>query len=184
MLANNNMETYAYGGFLSASDEKLCFIFVGFPGSGKSTFRETILLDHPRAKIASSDDFIEYYARRKHKSYSEVFKYCIDYADIYANMVFDNAIGLGDSIIVDRTNMSKKSRRKWLSRLPSDYTKIAIVFDTDSQTLDEVNKSRMSINRSIPLDVFKSMAESYQAPDLQEFDRVISYNWKKDPFDD
>jgi len=151
-------------------------ILVGAPGSGKSTWRSNILnaLEHLPV-IISTDDYIEQKAKEFRSSYSEVFKTFYNDAEIHMNNMFNDAIKNNLNIIVDRTNMTKKSRRRFLSRVSSVYYKQAVVFDRNLEYLTNINQLRVSTGRDIPLKAIEDMVKYYQEPSYEEgFDSIIT----------
>ena len=82
---------------------------------------------------------------------------------------YQEALKLEKNIIVDMTNMSKKSRKKWLNdSKTSGYFKLAKVFIEPKSVL----MSRMTPEKSIPEFVIDSMMKSFVYPNLEEFKRV------------
>lgn len=108
-------------------------VLSGLPASGKSTYRAQ---DKFKDYIhVSSDDYIEYYAKSRGLSYGDVFEEVAPYSKTYANMMFDNAKAAKKNIIVDMTNLTLKSRRRWLSRAGKGYVSTVVSFDV---LLDEI----------------------------------------------
>jgi len=152
------------------------YILIGPPASGKSTWREAY-----RAKIAeptvvlSTDDLIEDYAAKNGINYTEAFG-LIDFSELEKKM-FSNmrdAFSNSHNVIVDRTNMSMKSRRRFLSNVPKNYNKIAVVFDIEPSLLfQRLNKRAEETGKNIPEKNVLTMIQNYQEPTLEEFDSII-----------
>ena len=152
------------------------YVLIGPPASGKSTWREAYC-----AKIAeptvvlSTDDLIEDYAISNGINYNEAFG-LIDFSELEKKM-FSNmrdAFANSCNVIVDRTNMSVKSRRRFLSNVPKNYNKIAVVFDIEPSLLfQRLNKRAKETGKNIPEKNVMSMIGNYQEPTLEEFDSII-----------
>ena len=86
------------------------YIMCGLPCSGKSTFARTI----SNFRILSSDDYIEQRAKELQKTYNEIFDETIQRANqAFFQEVFHEA-KLKNNIIIDRTNLSKSTRLKFI----------------------------------------------------------------------
>lgn len=148
------------------------FVLVGLPASGKSTWRSRFTQERPCAVI-SSDDIIEEIAAEQGKTYSEVFSEAIKVSDKMARERFQAAVRERKDIVLDRTNMSVKSRASFLAGLPKDYRKRAIVFEVSEAVLNERLEKRNATGKVIPKSVIESMRASYQTPtDAEGFDTI------------
>ncbi len=146
------------------------YILVGPPAAGKSTWVEKEFQDE--CFVVSSDKIIEEIAAEKNQTYNEVFHYA-KVAEALMWQEFDKAIEVGHNpIVVDRTNMSVKSRRKFFERLRNfhkghGYTIHAVVFPKPEDTEHE----RRLISRpgkTIPQEVINGMLASFQMPTVEE----------------
>jgi predicted kinase len=151
------------------------FFLVGAPASGKSTWRDAYLIHAQKPTVViSSDDAIEELAQAQGKTYSETFK-TVDFKQIERDMAtkMQDAIAQGKDILIDRTNMSRKSRSKWLALIPKTYTKKAVVFRVDRAALQHRLDDRAAkTGKRISGDVVDSMLASFEMPASQEFDEV------------
>jgi predicted kinase len=142
-----------------------CYQLVGVPGSGKSTWikNQTWALG---LTIVSTDAFVEDYAKKQGKTYSEVFtEYMPTAVDLMAEQVV-RARTLGHSIIWDQTSTTIASRAKKFNMLPN-YEHIAVVFSTPSmRELKHRLESRPGKN--IPDVVIKGMLASFEMPTEEE----------------
>lgn len=151
-------------------------VLCGLPASGKSYFRSAFKISNPDYVSISSDDIIDSIALSEGKSYSEVFMHAVKIADRQCRDEFANAIADKRDIILDRTNMSIKGRSTFLSKVPSDYEKIAIIFEVDPELLQfRLAERALNTGKHIPNHVVSSMRASYQAPTVgSEFMQVFS----------
>ena len=147
---------------------------IGPPMSGKSTIRERY---DPRYTVISSDDIIEEYAREEGITYSQAFDLYVGEAMNQTFREFDDAVKLRQNIIIDRTNMSRKSRAAFLKKLPSDYHRTAIVMDWKSIPAEEMQRrltKRQEEGKVVPQMVIDQMIDKYEDPTTDEFDQIWS----------
>jgi predicted kinase len=149
-------------------------ILIGLPRSGKSTWIANNVVDEV---VISRDDTLVKYAKEHYdvKTYSEAFKALNDNdqrkVDSIIATLFHNSIREGKDVIIDMTNMSKKSRHKWLVRFGG--IKKAIVFATDLDEIARRNEhDRKTIGKFIPQYVLDNMAKSFVYPQYDEFDTI------------
>jgi predicted kinase len=144
---------------------KSAYILIGLPASGKSTYREEC---HGNRMVISTDDIIEDIADRYGFNYNDIFKSAFKFAEQVFWDDFKVAIEDGEDIIIDRTNLSVKSRSKFLSRLiENNYEVTAVIFPTPE--LSEWNRRLDSRpGKTIPADVLENMMASFEVPTLEE----------------
>lgn len=149
-------------------------VLIGAPGSGKSTWIKNNVGDiDDNVVIISSDDLLEKWGKVRGLTYSEAFNHAeFRFKDIETEMfsILDNAVANKNNLVIDRTNMSKKSRNRILSHVSKDYTRIAIVFNVDRKELDRRLAQR--VGKHIPKNVVDGMLKSYEEP--SEFSKVIN----------
>lgn len=153
--------------------QKYLYLMVGMPACGKSTWVEQNFFD---GLIISSDAIIEFYAKSEGKTYDQVFSKYIDKASkqFFETLQAGFEKGL-PKILVDRTNLSFKSRKKILDMVPKDYKKIAIVVTCSEATQDARLAARPG--KSIPRGIIKSMRETFRWPVCSEgFDDITFIN--------
>lgn len=145
-------------------------ILIGPPLSGKSTWRKENLGD---AFVISRDDMLMTMAPGG-MSYNEAWNYVNQKEiDLLLNEKWKlSKRELDSDIVVDMTNMSRKSRRRWLSGLPRSMETHAVVFATPLSILNERNFERSAEGKWIPPEVIMSMLKKFSAPTLDEFDTV------------
>lgn len=140
------------------------YMLIGVPCSGKSTWVENNA--GPDDVYVSSDYFVEKFARRMGKTYSEVFAEVAPRAMRLMLRRVESADRNGRNIVWDQTNTSVKARNRKLRILPH-YTAIAVVFPTpDKDVLDARLASRPG--KTIPAHVMKTMISSFAYPTKDE----------------
>lgn len=163
---------------------KNCYILVGPPASGKSTWIEKqegfYSIDGFERMLASgyvlsSDDIIAQISLRYDMTYNEGFPDLIKFADkaFWGKIqYYANYVGACD-LYMDRTNMSVKSRSRYFEMLrPRGYKFHAIVFPKPE---DAEHQRRLNSRpgKTIPQHVIDSMMASYQEPTFEEgFDTI------------
>ena len=151
---------------------KKLYVLVGVPASGKSTWikRQTWMLGLP---VVSTDMFVEDYAKKQGKTYSEVFE---EYMPIAVRLMTNQVLickANNLDIIWDQTSTTIASRAKKIRMLP-DYHKIAVVFKTPPTA--ELEKRLSSRNgKNVPWDVVSQMAQQLEAEpptEAEGFDEI------------
>lgn len=125
--------------------------------------------------MLSTDDQIDAYASARGLSYSAAFDK-VDFKSMEAIMFekMHQALALGMDIVVDRTNLRRKSRRPFLERVGSEYYRVAMMFELAPDELQRrLDQRAATTGKFIPRHVIESMIEGFEAPDQSEFDRVI-----------
>lgn len=149
-----------------------CYQLVGIPGSGKSTWvaNQDWVKD---CVVVSTDYFVEKFARRLGKTYSEVF------ADVMPRCIrlMMRRVRIAEAkrqdIIWDQTSTSLVSRIRKFSALPN-YEHIAVVFKTPDE--EELNR-RLGARpgKNIPKDVIDLMICGFEEPSEEEGFKEIWY---------
>ena len=150
----------------------------GIPCSGKSTYirrgvENTDYFDE--YVILSTDNYIENIAKENNTTYNEIFQDVIEEATVKMYQDLDLAIQRGKSIIWDQTNLSKKTRKKKLKKIPGEYTKTAIILPL---TLEEAFiRNSQRANKFIARSVIHRMYHQFELPTEDEgFDVIMTHD--------
>lgn len=147
------------------------YMLIGVPGSGKTTWIKNNKKD---AVVLSTDDYIERAAEKHSKTYSEVFKDVIGFATDQMEKDLVQAVRNKQDIIWDQTNLTAKTRKAKLNKIPRDYNKVAVFFGVPSDLRDRL-ASRPG--KTIPEPVIISMINQLQPPTQEEgFDEILHAN--------
>ena len=147
----------------------LLYVFIGVPGVGKSTYRNSTFtsVDY---KIISSDDVIERIARHFKVSYSDAF-ICMPFANQLIESKLKKYIANGENIVWDQTNTTIRSRMRKLAKFGDNYRKIAIYFETPSDIMQSKPYNRPG--KQIPDEVVAKMISDLQPPEaVEKWDEV------------
>ena len=149
-----------------------CYQLIGVPGSGKSTW----IKDQIWALgmfVVSTDNFVEDYALKQGKTYSEVFK---EYMPTAVKLMADQVVFCRENkldVIWDQTSTTIASRTRKFTMLP-DYEHIAVVFRTPEKAeLERRLESRPG--KEIPAYVMEQMIDGFQMPTEDEGFKEIWY---------
>jgi predicted kinase len=141
------------------------YVLVGVPGSGKSTW---IWNQHwiVGMEYVSTDYFVEKFARRMGKTYSEVFEQVMPRCVRLMARAVRRARANGSDIVWDQTSTTVKSRERKFRMLP-DYWHIAVVFPTPEVS---VLKERLAgrPGKEVPWEVVQGMIDNFEMPSEEE----------------
>lgn len=140
-------------------------MMIGPAGCGKSYWAAQ-LAEKYNAIIVSSDSIRgELFGDENDQSHNaEVFE------EVHRRILA--ALRSGQNAIYDATNLSAKRRKSFLSLIPKDVEKLAVVVATDYEVALRQNANR---SRQVPPDVIKSMYLRMQLPRVKEGWDSISY---------
>lgn len=158
IIENNNEEKIVF------EDKPFIEMLIGVPYSGKSTY-----IKNRKETIVSRDEIIT--ILEKDKNYTEAFK-SVDQelVDKIFKQNISYAFNKRKSFIVDKTNLTKKSRRKILSSVPKNWIKKATIFLVDTEIIEKRKEKRK--DKFIPDDAMATMLNSLTFPDYSEFDEI------------
>lgn len=153
-------------------------MLVGCPASGKSTYIKTLFPLLKDAVVMSFDSIIESFAEKDGTDYATAFNAHAQEAGTIYDQCFKEALATDKDIIIDKTNMSKKSRAKTLDLInKSDWMLVAI--DFSQVPIGEIKKRLIKrekeTGKHIPEEVVDKMIASYEAPTREEGFNYIIY---------
>lgn len=152
---------------------------IGVPGVGKSTFIHNYFPDLRATYVYSSDRVVEEYAALQGKTYDEVWSDYVDTAQSIINEELREAIKLRCDLIIDRTNLTAKARRRIISQLPKIYDEIIAVVFRMPESEEDKNEHERRLNsrpgKTIPMYVIEQMKSTYQKPTFEEGFTKIRY---------
>ena len=146
-------------------------IFIGNIGSGKSVLARK--LAYQGSVIFNMDAFQQMVAGGEYGAYDPSKK------DIYQeaeNLTIRKALESGLSVVIDRTNMDRKRRQRFIE-IGKEYG-AKVIANCWGPGTGQNMANRMKSSRGIPekqwLEVFTFMQKSYEPPNLEEgFDEII-----------
>jgi predicted kinase len=150
-----------------------CYILIGVPGAGKSTWISKAPVDWNNTVVASTDNYVEKVAKQRGKTYSEVFKEVMPKAVHEMARTVRKAVEAGQDIIWDQTSTTIGSRAKKFNMLPDDYEVIAVVFPTPEPE-EHARRLKGREGKNIPDNVMRSMINGWQEPtEAEGFSKII-----------
>jgi len=177
--------------------DRRCIVLIGLPGSGKSTYAKDFLKNLSEDekgmwKIISRDDILMMYGKHKfgeELNYSQIWQRLNeeDQAIITKSyyMSLHNAVDAGINLIIDKTNLNAKTRRKEMKKIKTPrfpknakmgyYHFEAVVFDVEHEELiKRLKKRELETGKLIPADVIFEMKERFEFPSEDEEFKTIS----------
>lgn len=149
-------------------DKLTVWIMVGAPGSGKSTFANTLIEgDANIVKVCPDDNRRALSGDSNNQSVSPQ-------AFAMAKSQVGRALDAGKNVIFDATNMYRKTRKDFINIARSRGAQvIAMVCECDKATLLARNAKRGAQGgRNVSEEVIDKMLARYERPDETEFDKV------------
>lgn len=156
------------------------YMLVGAPGSGKSTWTKNFLAnDHDNDYVViSSDDIIVEWGKLldPNMTYTDAFRK-VDMKQVQQelNKRLTDAVANMKNIIWDQTNLTAKSRRGRVSRIPKIYRKTCVVFElAHDELFRRLEKRAQEEGKHIPKSVVDNMISTFEKPvESEGFDRII-----------
>lgn len=152
-------------------------ILIGPPGVGKSSYLVGKYDDHV---VCSSDNIFVRKGLEFGLTYDEAFRK-FSFKEIESAFKNDirRAVNEGKNIVIDRTNLSKKSRSKLFNYIDESYEKVGILFEFinhRAELAERLLKRKIEEGKTISEKVMEEMFKKYEEPTLEEFDKLITVN--------
>ena len=128
-----------------------CIILIGLPAAGKSTYFHEKLRD---THVRINGDML----RTKHREH----------------LLLTACLQGGISFVVDKTNVSRKDRARWvIAARDAGFTVRGVILDSDRNTCLERNRMRAGSAR-VPDVAVRDFSARYERPSLDEgFDSLV-----------
>ena len=161
---------------------KICYIMVGVSGSGKSSVVKSLIkASNGAVSVSSLDsyrlDFFDQIADDPKKAYADAFKYANlnpQRFNEYVNKQWAQDLK-ADVVIVDNTNLTRKSRARWIQDARSKgFTIVAVNVMAPLSVVLERQESRG--DKSVPSDVVCEMYFRLQEVQADEADFIMHYD--------
>lgn len=165
----------------AAKNKNEFFVLVGPVGAGKSTWTEKMVSRNPEVLVVSEDEYrVQFYnkctsmnwdfthhLKSEAEKYSIAWKYCsIDHPKEYNAFVlenFESALNSGKSIILDRTNGTRKGRSRWIEAAKQKGFFIqSVEFYVSEKTSQDRQMSRG--DKVVPADRVHQMYYQFDVP--------------------
>lgn len=137
-----------------------CYVMVGLPGSGKSTYAAQVSLT-----VLSTDFIVERLSAAQGKTYAEGFQNNIKKATSIFNREVDECVKAGRSFVWDQTNLTRKKRIGIVDRLSRTHDVECIHVVATPATLEA---NRAARDKQISESVLRKMENSYEQPSHSE----------------
>ncbi len=152
-----------------------CYILVGVPASGKSTW----LANRNAERIASSDAVIDRLAADNNTTYDQIFSKAVDRAQVEFWSNVKHFAKSGETFYVDRTNTGANARKKIIDVVKStndNYEFVAVVF-LKPEYEEWQRRLTSRVGKSIPQHVLDQMVMNFSMPSVAEgFSQILVVN--------
>ena len=140
-----------------------CTMLVGVPASGKSTWHRNKYGDYT-APVVSTDKIIVEVASSYGMTYDEGFKGLIQFAEIIMWRQITSYLMRGSDFIIDRTNLTAKSRAKFIQKLKLHRYEIECLVFPQPEPEEWKRRLGSRPGKTIPQEALDRMVDSYEIP--------------------
>ncbi|XP_058749782.1 uncharacterized protein LOC131622757 [Vicia villosa] len=175
-------------------DSKDCelMMLVGLPASGKTTWAEKWVKDHPEKRyvLLGTNLILEQMkvpGLLRKNNYGERFDRLMDRASAMFNVILSRAANIPRNYIIDQTNVYKNARKRKLEPF-THYQKTAVVVFPIPEELKKRSEKRFKeMGKEVPVDALNSMIANYVLPKSKDlphsdecFDQVLFIELNRD----
>ncbi|KAK7246591.1 hypothetical protein RIF29_41460 [Crotalaria pallida] len=176
------------------SDPRDCevIMMVGLPASGKTTWAEKMVKEHPEKRYVLLGtnlilDQMKVPGLLRKNNYGERFDRLMDRATGIFNVVLSRAANIPRNYIIDQTNVYKSARKRKLKPF-ADYQKIAVVvFPKPEELIRRSDKRFKEMGKEVPPDAVNNMIANFVLPKSKDmhqtdefFDQVMFVDLNRD----
>lgn len=150
-----------------------CTILVGVPASGKSTWHRNKYGDYTAPSgywsgVVSTDKIIEEVASSYGMTYDEGFKGLIQFAEKVMWRQITAYLMRGSDFVIDRTNLTAKSRAKFIQKLKLHRYEIECMVFPQPEPEEWKRRLDSRPGKNIPQEALDRMVDSYEIPLMSE----------------
>lgn len=160
------------------AEKNTLYLMIGLPYSGKSTFVKNFIKG--QYELLSRDELV--YVVGKSDSYRTAWDSLGDEGQKEIERMYNDnkiqSIKNRDAVIIDKTNMSMKSRNKEIEFFKNNNYKIVyVLFNLTDEELQR--RIKLRADKKIPNEVLDQMAKSFQFPRKKEYDDMYMVFYEK-----
>jgi len=162
---------------MTESKSPVLVMLCGVPTSGKSTYYKQHEFDKSDYVLISSDHFIDHAAKLLSTTYDAAFNNHIKWATNQMEYFLDICVSYDKNIVWDQTNLTPKTRKQKLNKIPNHYKKVAVYFEISEE--ESMIRNQKREGKIIPPNVLLSMHKSFIIPTSEEgFAEIYNASYK------
>lgn len=156
---------------MTESKSPVLVMLCGVPTSGKTTYVNEHEFDKSDYVLISTDYFIDHAAKLLFMTYDAAFSDHIAWATQQMEYILGASVSQDKNIVWDQTNLTPKTRKQKLKKIPNHYKKVAVYFEIGIEEAMIRNQQREG--KIIPPSTLLSMCRSFVIPTSEEgFDQI------------
>ncbi|KAI5010065.1 hypothetical protein ZWY2020_012202 [Hordeum vulgare] len=175
-------------------EQKECevMMMVGLPASGKSTWAEKQVREHPEKRFVLLGtnlalDQMKVPGLLRKNNYGEHFDRLMDHATQIFNTLLDRAAKIPRNYILDQTNVYKSARIRKLRPFANYYKIAVVVFPSPNELNSRAAKRSKEMGKDVPAEAVDQMTANFVLPlskdmpgSKEPFDEVIFVELSRD----